>query len=167
MHPTSPFKHLTLHLNLHLPPCYWNQPNAGILYKLNKNLMKHIDELGGVLMAFWNIRVLEDKGFILDDTPHIHFPISFEALIFCPMIGTKLVGKVNKIGVDHIGLLVLDVFNASISAASLSEEYTKVEEDCWQHKTTQENLQEGESIEFLLSGFSRSKDIISIYGVLT
>ena len=31
--------------------------------------------------------------------------VSLKALVFCPAVGAKLVGRVNKVGVDFIGLL--------------------------------------------------------------
>jgi len=162
---SSPFKHVTLSLEIHLPPCYWKDINSGIEYKLNKFLMKHIEEVGGVMLAYWNVQYLQEKGRILNDTPHIHFPISFEVLLFTATPGTKLIGKVNKVGEDHIGLLVYGIFNASISEASLREQYTKTESG-WLSKSTQENLKEEQLIEFTVTGSARSKEIVAITGTL-
>jgi DNA-directed RNA polymerase I subunit RPA43 len=41
-------------------------------------------------------------------------------LVFEPVKGRKLTGVVNKVSVDHIGLLVMGIFNASISSSEVS-----------------------------------------------
>ncbi|KNE65332.1 hypothetical protein AMAG_10974 [Allomyces macrogynus ATCC 38327] len=51
----------------------------------------------------------------------MHFHISAELLAFAPTAGARLTGVINKQSPSHIGLLVYNLFNASIPAAQLPD----------------------------------------------
>jgi len=83
-------------------------------------------------LAYWNLQLLDDLGTIIDEDPHIHFTMSADVLLFCPKQRDKLLGRVNKVGMDHIGLLVFGVFNATIPNDSIPSMYSRdMENDCW------------------------------------
>jgi DNA-directed RNA polymerase I subunit RPA43 len=126
-------KELTLQMLIHLPPSYLGDIKAGIEYKLNKFLMRYLEPVQGIMLAYSDIKLLSDTGKIIHETPHIHFPIQFKAICFVPTIGSPLVGKVNLVGADHLGLLVLGVFNASISRDNIGSFAFNSSEESWQH----------------------------------
>ena len=49
-----------------------------------------ISPLFDFLLAYWDINLLSKVGTILDETPHVHFPIECKALVFSPSKGKKL-----------------------------------------------------------------------------
>lgn len=51
---------------------------------------------------------------IMDDRALVHIRIHVELTLFAPRPGTALTGVVNNVSVDHIGLLVHGIFNASV-----------------------------------------------------
>ncbi|XP_070198792.1 DNA-directed RNA polymerase I subunit RPA43-like [Littorina saxatilis] len=71
-------------------------------------------KFGGALIAYSNIKLLRDNGRVIDDAPFIHFKIQADFVLFRPSVGSCLRGVVNKVGKDHIGLLVHDHFNVSV-----------------------------------------------------
>ena len=69
-------------------------------------LLKYVNGLGGVLMAFDDLQLQTDndnnnnknrnssssegKGWIFNELPHIHYNATVRALVFCPSIGCKV-----------------------------------------------------------------------------
>ena len=103
----------TEHICFH--PRFLGRLKEGVKEELNSRLMKYSDVLEGVPVSYEGFKVLQRSGSILDELPNIHFDVKVNLIVFKPTIGTKLVGVVNKIGVDHVGCLVHNCFNASIS----------------------------------------------------
>jgi len=168
------FKVLNLKLKIHLPPCYLNPPEemrregllAGVQYKLNKMLMSYNDEVEGIVLAYWDVKLLENKGKILEEDPHVHFHISFQVLAFVAQIGIRLVGKVNQVGVDHIGLVSFGIVNASIPGSFIPKEYVRdLEKDCWNSTIdSSAKITDGELLQFTIVGINRTKHMISLVG---
>lgn len=67
-------------------------------------------------MVFWKLaqKAGSDNGFIFNGRPHVHFCVNVKFLVFTPVEGEYLEGTVNKVGEDHIGLLVHGVFNVAV-----------------------------------------------------
>ena len=70
--------------------------------------------LGGVMIAYNNVRLLSSHGNILDDQPYLHFDVQTDYIIFQPTVGSIVKGCVNHIGKGHIGCLVHDCFNGAV-----------------------------------------------------
>ena len=66
------------------------------------------------MIAYKNIKLLTDRGQIIDDAPYIHFSVQGDFIVFKPPIDSCLCGVVNKVGRDHVGLVVLNHFNVSV-----------------------------------------------------
>jgi len=96
----------------------------------------------------------------------IILPISFTALLFAPKIGQKLIGIVNQVGADHIGLLVLGIFNASIPLQNIRKEFIRQEDtEKWQStRNIESSIEVGVVILFDIINFEVSHDIISFVG---
>ncbi|XP_056154620.1 DNA-directed RNA polymerase I subunit RPA43 [Lampris incognitus] len=102
-----------------LPPMYVKKKKTGIQEQLNTELLRYSERLQGVPLAFDCIKLLSGHGAIYDDNGYIHIDIEVNFVVFQPSRGKELMGKVNKIGVSHVGCLVHGCFNASIPKPSL------------------------------------------------
>ena len=106
----------TEHIGLH--PRHLGRLKEGVKEELKNKLMKYSDVLEGVPVSYEGFQILQKSGSILEELPFIHFDVKVNFIVFKPMIGSSLVGVVNKIGVDHVGCLVHNCFNASISKSN-------------------------------------------------
>ncbi|XP_071368606.1 DNA-directed RNA polymerase I subunit RPA43 [Centroberyx affinis] len=102
-----------------LPPMYLKKKKTGIQEELDAELLRFSESLKGVPLAYDNIRILGQHGNIYDDNGYIHMDIEANFVVFQPTQGQKLLGKVNKLGVSHVGCLVHGCFNASIPKPNL------------------------------------------------
>ncbi|XP_054462308.1 DNA-directed RNA polymerase I subunit RPA43 [Anoplopoma fimbria] len=102
-----------------LPPVYLDKKRTGIQEELEAELLKFSQSLKGVPLAYENIRIMGHHGNIFDDSGYIHMDIEANFIVFQPLKGQTLLGKVNKLGVSHVGCLVHGCFNASIPKPSL------------------------------------------------
>jgi len=94
------------------------------------------------------------------------FHISFQVLAFVAQIGIRLVGKVNQVGVDHIGLVSFGIVNASIPGSFIPKEYVRdLEKDCWNSTMdSSAKITDGELLQFTIVGINRTKHMISLVG---
>ncbi|XP_041663911.1 DNA-directed RNA polymerase I subunit RPA43 [Cheilinus undulatus] len=102
-----------------LPPVYLNKKRTGIKEELETEMLKFSQSLKGVPMAYDDIRIVGQHGNIYDDSGYIHMEIEANFIVFQPQKGQKLLGKVNKLGMSHVGCLVHGCFNASIPKPNL------------------------------------------------
>nr|XP_046274227.1 DNA-directed RNA polymerase I subunit RPA43 [Scatophagus argus] len=102
-----------------LPPMYLYKKKTGIQEELRAELLKFSQSLKGVPLAYDNIRIVGQYGGIYDDSGYVHMDIEANFIVFQPKKGQKLLGKVNKLGVSHVGCLVHGCFNASIPKPGL------------------------------------------------
>ena len=82
-------------------------------------LQKYTRELNGIMLAYSDFE-LPDTAKLMWDLPHLIVPITLNALVFSPLPAVHLVGKVVKQAWDHVAVLVLGVFNATIPNAELT-----------------------------------------------
>lgn len=106
-------------LQLHLPPFYMASTELGIRETLNNMLMTFVPEINAVLVAYSDVRIASKTAPVKYDSPFIHVVVEATLCVFRPTVGAPVVGVVNKVSPDHIGLLVLGVFNASIPARNI------------------------------------------------
>ncbi|XP_046860096.1 DNA-directed RNA polymerase I subunit RPA43-like isoform X2 [Xenia sp. Carnegie-2017] len=107
--------------HISLSPFYIGRINLGVQEQIEKKIRqwKYLEEYGGVIVAYENIKLLERLATIDDESPLIHFDIKISYIIFKPELGKKLVGIVNKISNSHVGCLVHGRFNASLKKSDL------------------------------------------------
>ena len=84
------------------------------------NPRRYAEPLSGVLLSYSGLRLKRPLGRISHDAPEVHVCVEFDATYFAPRVGDVLEGTVSRIGEDHIALLVLGVFNASVARKPLS-----------------------------------------------
>ncbi|EKM54609.1 uncharacterized protein PHACADRAFT_258586 [Phanerochaete carnosa HHB-10118-sp] len=110
----SQFRVVEASLLLSIAPVFANNLRAGAEEMLDSMLMRYIPALQGVVLAHHNLRFLDSKAAIKADCPFANCNVSFEAIVWSPYVGQKLVGKVNLYSPDHVSLLVHRTFNVSI-----------------------------------------------------
>ena len=100
-----------------LSPYYIGRIKQGVEEEIERKIQrwKFLDEYGGIIVAYDNIKLLQRSAEIYDESPSLHFDIKVNYIVFKPEIGQKLVGVVNKISSSHVGCLVHERFNASLA----------------------------------------------------
>ena len=101
---------------------------------LDGMLMRHHDRLGGDLVSYEKPRLVDHADLrIVPMAGYVDVRVRARVKVFTPKVGSKLRGRVNKIGVDHVGVLVHDVFNASLAATDLPRDFVhNPAEDVWE-----------------------------------
>lgn len=166
-------KKATVKLGLH-PGAIADAVN-GARALLDGMLMRHHDQLGGVLMSYSDDEIVGSDARIIAYAGYVDVHVSLRARVFCPAVGTKLLGVVNKVGVDFIGLLVHGVFNVSIAADQIREEFIHNPVDptspggCWESAVDggQHRIGVGSSVVFGVKAVSEFDDVLHLIGSLT
>jgi len=161
------FKGLACKLYLHISPQYIGNIEKGVDEYLNALLMKYVEVLKGVVLAYSEIHLLEPCGRIINEMPYIHFNISVKLLVFSPYAGCILTGTVTKLGSDYIGLLVYNVFNASIGREHL-ERYKDIlvphPPDGWLHLGNGSIIKVGTELPFMVTDMVNINNIFTVKG---
>ena len=137
-------------------------------------LLKYSDGIGGILLAFENLKIISENknsvsGIILDELPHIHYRVSMDALVFSPTAGSKMSGTVTESSFhSHLSLVVHKYFNASISSNMLRDagfEFDTIQlQWYYQRDTNATVLKRDDQIDFVCHKLCESGGIISIDG---
>lgn len=169
---TSPFEQCQMLLQLSLPPCYIQDISTGLHEQLNLMILRYSSKLQGVLLAYSKLRLVEPFGRIINETPYIHCKVIMDALVFQPKIGSTIEGVVNKVGSNHVGLLVAGVFNASISSAQLPTDYSYdyvntqwINNSCSIDDESR-HLEVGSTVVFTVNKLHTASEVMSIEGSL-
>lgn len=112
---SSCFRRLEVEEHLSLLPSYIGRVGEGVTEHLNRRVMRYSESYSGVLLSYSKPAVLQTAGLIMDEQPHMHFDIRYFAFTFKPVTGSILCGQVSKVGREHIGCLVYQCFNASVT----------------------------------------------------
>ncbi|KAJ3168062.1 hypothetical protein HDU87_001263 [Geranomyces variabilis] len=119
--PTT-FHAISTTIRIQLAPIFLSNPARGVRAHLSRFLMRHVDELDGVVLGYADVKAIGDVARVIDDSPFCHFVVRATCWVFRPVVGETIVGVVNKVSSDHVGLLVHGVFNASIPANKIPHE---------------------------------------------
>lgn len=91
---------------------------GGVRERIASLLLKYDEGVGGVLLAFSDVRYHNTPGAavgtIHDESPYVHYQVEVDALVFAPNAGAHLTGAVNECFPSHVGMLVRSFFNAMI-----------------------------------------------------
>ncbi|KAJ3995151.1 hypothetical protein F5050DRAFT_1769446 [Lentinula boryana] len=101
-------------LVISVSPVFSSNPRAGIEESLDSMIMRYIPALDGVVLSHSNLTFEEDTAAIQADCPFLVCKILFDATVWRPLVGMKLVGKISICSPDHISLLIHKTFNVSI-----------------------------------------------------
>lgn len=162
--PSDVFLEKRLEMTISLLPAALKDVRRSIDDTLRALLLKFSGSVGGILLAFYNVKVLKDgKGFILNDLPHVHYTVACDALVFNPHAGATLTGVVSKSFHSHLSLIVHNYFNASIPASFLREAGWTFDETL-EEWIGPEALTIGRKVEFTVDKVYESNGIISLEG---
>ena len=108
-----------------------------------------MEELGGVLLTYSNIKYVESKGKILYETPQLLCKAIVKTTCFCPKVGNLIEGKVMQVASDFIGLHLFGIFNGSILSNSIPNSFTyDAENQIYLHNTSNQTIKLGDKIKF-------------------
>ncbi|KAI6046133.1 hypothetical protein EDC04DRAFT_2598341 [Pisolithus marmoratus] len=99
---------------LSVPPIFSNNLRAGVEEMLDSMVMRYIPSLQGVFLAHSNMRFLSRTAMVRGDCPFAICSVGFDATVWSPRVGMRLVGKINLYSPDHVSVLVHRTFNVSI-----------------------------------------------------
>lgn len=151
-------------MELRVQPQYARDLDAGIRAVLDAYIAVHVEELNGVLLAYWDATPDSSTGLLVRELPYIFVTVTFTALLFTPRAGMRVEGTVVQVGADHIGLLVLGLFHASIplrdsDAAAAAAAAAGLARDA-------SALQEGVRLPFRIHGTRSQRGMLSLKGAL-
>jgi len=155
-----------MQLKAKLSPCFVNSVKCGVKDILNRRLLRFTPALGGIVLAYFGLKLQDSAGIIQNEMPFFIVNVSTKVLIFRAKVGQRMVGVVNKISRNHVGMLVHDLFNASVSASSMPNgALYDPKSETWSWGACSK-LCIGSKIAFTASHFEFEEDIglISIFG---
>ncbi|GBG67005.1 hypothetical protein CBR_g74690 [Chara braunii] len=133
-------------------------------------LFRRYDEkYEGVVVSISNPKIVGNHSQILTGLhPYLRLKVSAVIEIFCPAEGQVLEGKVNNIGHDHIGVLVLDHFKASIGFGCIRQDLRYDEDtNSWISIDDEEHcIAVGDEICFTIGSVQIDGDFVDITGSL-
>ena len=148
---SSPVFSKRVTLRTHLSPIHLAQPIDGVRELLNRSQMRYVESLGGVLLSYSRLRLMEPLGLISGDAPEVHVRVQFLAKYFSPKVGDYIEGTVSRIGGDHIGLLVHSIFNGSVPHPSGARRH---------------QIKQGDQHVFIVRSVTHASGLISMHGEL-
>lgn len=88
--------------------------------------------------------------------------------VFCPRPGMQLDGTVNKVSVDHVGLVVHGVFNCAIASTEMPPgAYYEEVEQVWRHVNSEAFfIGEGQLVRFVVKSVAADGTLIMIQASL-
>lgn len=113
-------------------------------------LLKSEPSLGGVPVAFSGAKIVGDSAGVFEDQPDLHLSCAVTFMLFSPSEGQRVTGVVNNSASDSVGLLVLNTFNASITADGLSGYVFDAGRSVWHKEEEKDDVIEmGQEMEFV------------------
>ncbi|AMD21067.1 HEL214Wp [Eremothecium sinecaudum] len=120
-------------------PIYQQNPLEGIRRQhLNPMLMKYNSDVGGVVLGYENISLVDENPFgdetkdaediklvkLTADTPFGFSWCKVDLIVWAPQVGDIVEGWIFIQSASHIGLLIHDAFNASIKKNNIPSDWT-------------------------------------------
>jgi|Transcript_10534 DNA-directed RNA polymerase I subunit RPA43 len=174
VHTTAMFK-----LSLHPSACAdATTCLQGAVSLLDGMTMRHHDQLGGVLVSYSNPQIEQNQtARIVHMAGYVDVYVTASVKVFKPKVGKTLTGRVNKIGVDFVGLLVMETFNVSIAAIDLpidfqhnpvDEKNVTSQGGCWESASDGggHRIGFGTVVTFNVKKISEYDDVVHLIGSL-
>lgn len=143
-------------LDIAVAPCFVNSIKKGIVQKLNSFLVRYSEKMEGVLIAYSKLKLAQPYGTIVNENPYVHCCFTMEGLVFSPKEGKWIEGVVHEVRENHVGLLVLGQFSASIYHDCMLPGYKySVEEKEYKHEEGDASITVGCTILFRIQRYMR------------
>lgn len=149
---SSCFRNVLIKEHVSLLPSFVGKLSQGITEYLSSKILKYSSQFGGVLLCYSRPTLMNQEGRIMDEQPHIHFDVTYSATLFKPVLGSVLCGRVNKVGVDHVGCLLYDCFNVTVVSKTMN------------HRNFPSGFEEESTICFTVTLLDITGDLLSLIG---
>ena len=159
-----PFQTKSIVLSISLLPCHTLEIRAGIEESLSCELLRYHSKFGGVLLSYSNLRVNEPYGTLFNENPHIHCRIIMDILVFAPIKGEHMEGKIVASTMTHLTLHVAGLFLASVAAKELPEGTTYTEGVGWKRNDKEDVYGMGSDIMFKVVLVHEANGTIALVG---
>ncbi|CAE7066023.1 unnamed protein product [Rhizoctonia solani] len=186
--PSTDFKLVRARTNISLPPKFAGDARRGVEEILDNLVMRYVPSLRGVLLSHKDHKFASDVATMYAEGPYPTTRIEFNAGVWAPEVGMRIIGRISLHATDHIGLLIHRTFNASIDRAhipgdgeweyvhgplendpeiNMEEREGDEEKGRWINSRTGETLG-GESglVEFTVIGYTIANQMLSLHGSL-
>ncbi|KAF8474220.1 hypothetical protein BDZ91DRAFT_675601, partial [Kalaharituber pfeilii] len=111
----TPFHQLTTALYLPISPLYSPYPWYSLESDhLDPLVLTYFPPLRGIILSYSNLRFKQPGALLHSDSPFAYTWVTVDFLVWRPERGMVLEGWVNLQSESHVGLLVLNTFNASV-----------------------------------------------------
>ena len=102
----------TVSISIPLHPSKLGNRKKGVREQLDAKTLRHHDGFGGVLVKYTDLKMNEEGmgETILPNSAYVEVKATVKATVVAPKVKAVLIGKVNKIGQDHIGLETEEYF---------------------------------------------------------
>ncbi|CAL8468773.1 g8314 [Coccomyxa elongata] len=141
---------------------------GGVQEQLNAWLLRWNHDLDGVMLSYSNAVLESTEARIHPYFPYFHVDVTADVHLFSPAPGYVITGRVNKIGADYIGLLILGVFNAAIGHQNIRAEFQhSAADNSWvSRKKSGHRIEEGTDVIFTVHTVQNEGDFFSLTGKL-
>ncbi|KAK7208088.1 hypothetical protein BZA70DRAFT_272877 [Myxozyma melibiosi] len=155
--PSQCFFRVSAELYLSIAPMYSLSPLQGVRAQhLDPLTMTYFHPVNGIVLAVLDVSVDENAGArIINESPFAFAWVNAEFLVWRPKRGDILQGRINMQSRSHIGLLVCDVFNASITRDRIPPKWKFVENDYNNEEEEEEEEEDRDAAGLLISGDDR------------
>lgn len=173
----SCFKRKKIRMLFSLFPSDLHDVYGEIRRSLKMKLLRYMLGIEGVLIAFDDIKLVTSVpglsktagGVILNEQPQIHYLAELDTLLFCPEVGKVVTGNVIECYESHVGVLVHNFFNASITSDHLQKAgFSFLDDDfgatTWIHKDGSTILAPDETVKFIVEKVHECAGTISMEG---
>lgn len=158
--PDALFEELEVRHYMHFSPSQMTNLASSIEASLSSMHLKCVFALHGIAIAHFDTKLLSDTCTFIQESPFSHFYISVKWLVFAPKPHQILQGAIVHQSSEHLGLLLLNYFNASVTP-STTMYYNG---GMWHHKDGQA-LFHGSNVEFQVQEVRGTPDgMLSITG---
>lgn len=168
---------------LHVAPSYLGDLLAGAKHHLNHSLFKYSRKLQGIPLCYNRVELLSrmpstsvsnpsldteiPSAAIVYDNPCVQVPVKVSWTLFSPKRGSRISGKVNQIGRDHLGLLVFNYFTAVIYSNQLEAVLIwKEDMQTWSSRENGQLIEDGQALTFEVIDLVHEGPVFTLLGSL-
>ena len=127
------------------------------------------DDVEGVILAFNEDRIVSTTARVHPYFPLVRVIAEATLTVFKPQVGAKVIGVVNKVTEDYIGLLVLGFINVAIARKDIRSDFLAPDlyANCWRSKKNPEHsIRLSDSVLFEIESIKQDGPYLALVGAL-
>lgn len=105
----------TVDLTVAIPPRKLGSVGRAITDHLQNLKSKYVPEIGGVLIDWTELNILNEHGILVDDQPYAFWKVRFLAEIFEPVDGKLFKGKIHRIQKQYLIVKAMEFMTATVT----------------------------------------------------